>query len=72
VKICDKCHSPAVDEIKFSRSGELFDLCLSCSEKIKEFFNEKCGDQQQAEGNTGGEKKRGAGRPPGAHQKKEQ
>lgn len=36
MRICDRCHSSAVDEISFTRDDESFDVCESCRQEIRD------------------------------------
>lgn len=40
-RICDICSAAANDQVSFQRTDERFDVCLSCSEKIKDLVTKK-------------------------------
>ena len=40
-KICDRCGTAAIDEVIFRSTDEHFDICLSCSEKLREVLANK-------------------------------
>ncbi len=41
MRICDRCHAKATDEISIQSTSEHFDLCSSCLYKIIEVINDK-------------------------------
>jgi len=50
MKLCDRCYKSngdivaSTDRIEFQHTNEGFDLCLSCSEKVRDFVNGPDGD----------------------------
>ncbi len=63
LRICDRCQSPAVDQVVFEMDDQRFDLCASCRQVVLEAITAK----PQPAGNSDTEKpsgeKRKAGRP---------
>lgn len=64
MRICDRCGSPAADQIIFEMDDQRYDVCGSCRQVILETLTNKKFEEPQDMTETPSTAKRKGGRPP--------